>query len=102
MLAEPVRDRWQISRCPLGRIVVQSGATGGATITDGISQSGSFVFLLRNCDYPPMSLNGEVVAINDIAVFPPGKQFAVACRGPHKWISLSVPLEVLEEVGFSS
>ena len=102
MLAEPVCGHWQISHCPLGRIVVQSGATGGATIADGVSQSGSFAFLLRNCEYAPMSLNGEAVAINDIAVFPPGKQFAVTCRGPHKWISLSVPLEVLEEVGFST
>ena len=102
MLTRPSRSSWQISRCPLGRIVLQSGAAGGATIADGVSQSGSFVFFLRNSGHShPMSLNGEAVTINDIAVFPPGKPFAVMCRGPHKWISISVPLEVLEEAGFS-
>jgi len=96
MLTRPSRSSWQISRCPLGRIVLQSGAAGGATIADGVSQSGSFVFFLRNSGHShPMSLNGEAVTINDIAVFPPGKPFAVMCRGPHKWISISVPLEVL-------
>jgi len=45
MLAEPVRGRWQIARCPLGRIVVQSGATGGATSTGAaeISESSSLM-----------------------------------------------------------
>jgi AraC family ethanolamine operon transcriptional activator len=102
MLVQPSRSPWQVSRCLLGRIVLQSGAAGGATIVDGVSRSGSFVFFLRDSDHAHlMSLNGEAVVVDDIAVFPPGKPFAVACRGPYKWISLSVPREVLEEAGFS-
>ena len=103
MLVKPSRSRWRVSRYPLGRILLRSGGAGGATISDGISQPRSFLFFLRNCDYAhAMSLNGAAVAIDDIAVVPPGKQFAVACRGPHEWISLSVTPEVLLDAGFSS
>src|ERR1044072_6813848 len=92
MLVKPSRSLWQVSRCLLGRIIVQSGAAGGATIADGVSQSGSFVFFLLKSDHVDLiSLNGEAVAVNDIAVFPPGKSFVFACRGPYEWISFSVP-----------
>lgn len=102
MLTKPSRNSWHVARHPLGRIVVQSGATGAATIVDGVSPPGSFVFLLRNSDCAcPMSLNGQPVAAHDIAIIPPAKQFALTSRGPHKWISLSVPPEALEEAGFS-
>ena len=101
-LVKPSRSRWHVSRYPLGRVLLQSGSAGGATIVDGVSQSDSFVFFLRNPDHAHlMSLNGETVVVDDIAVFPPGKPFAVACRGPYEWISLSVPHEVLVEAGFS-
>jgi AraC family ethanolamine operon transcriptional activator len=102
MLVKPSRSSWQVARCLPGRIIVQSGAAGSATIADGVSQSGSFVFFLRNSGHADLiSLNGEAVAVNDIAVFPPGKSFVFACRGPYEWISFSVPREVLEEAGFS-
>ena len=81
---------------------MQSGATGGATISDGVAQPGLFVFLLQSPDHAHSgNLNGRAIAGNDIAVFPPGKQFALACRGPHKWVSLSVPPQALKEAGFS-
>lgn len=102
MLVKQSRSRWQVSRYPLGRILVRSGAAGGATIAHGVSQPGSLVFLLRNSGHAHlMSLNGAAVAVDDIVVLPPGKPFVVACRGPYEWISFSVPLDVLEEAGFS-
>jgi AraC-like DNA-binding protein len=91
-----------MSRRVLGRLILQSGAAGSATIADGASLSDSFVFFLRSSGFShPMSLNGEGVTADDIAVLPPGKPFALMCRGPHKWLSLSVPVEALEEAGFS-
>ena len=102
MLTKPDRGDWRVSRHPLGRIVMQSGATGAATISDGIAQPGLFVFLLRNLDHAHfLNLNGRAVAGNDVAVLPPGRQFVLACRGPHKWLSLSVPPEALKDAGFS-
>jgi AraC-like DNA-binding protein len=102
MLTKPSCGDWRVSRHPLGRIVMQSGATGAATISDGIAQPGLFVFLLRNFDQAhSMSLNGRAVAGNDVAVLPPGKHFVLACRGPHTWLSLSVPPEALKDAGFS-
>jgi AraC-like DNA-binding protein len=102
MLTKPSCANWRVSRHPLRRIVMQSGTTGGATISDGIARPGSFVFLLRGFDHAhSISLNGQAVADNDVAMLPPGKQFALACRGPHAWVSLSVPPEVLKEAGFS-
>lgn len=102
MLVKPSRSRWHVSRYHLGRVLLRSGEAGGATIVDGVSQSGSFVFFLRNSGHAHlMSLNGEKMVVDDIAVFPPGTPFAVACRGPYEWISLSVPHEVLVEAGFS-
>jgi hypothetical protein len=70
MLTKPSRRSWQVTRHRIGRIVVQSGAAGGATIADGVSRSGPFAFLLRNfdCGYA-MSLNGQPVAAHDIAIF---------------------------------
>jgi AraC-like DNA-binding protein len=41
------------------------------------------------------------MAVDEIAVLPPGREFALASRGPHKWVSISVPPAVLEEAGFS-
>ena len=102
MLAKPSRGNWQVTRHPLARIVLQSGTAGGATIADGVSRSDSFVFFLPNSERSrPITLNGEAVAVDEIAVFPPGREFALASRGPHKWISISVPPAVLEEAGFS-
>jgi AraC family ethanolamine operon transcriptional activator len=102
MLTKPSRGDWQVTRHPLARIVLQSGATGGPTIADGVTRSGSFVFFLLNSEQSrPVTLNGEGVAIDEIAVFPPGREFALASRGPHKWISIAVPPAVLEEAGFS-
>jgi AraC family ethanolamine operon transcriptional activator len=102
MLTKPGCGNWRIARQALGRIVMQSGATGGATVSDGIAQPGSFVFLLQGFDPArPVFLNGRVIAGNDVAVLPPGKPFALACRGPHRWMSLSVPPEALKEAGFS-
>jgi AraC-like DNA-binding protein len=102
MLTKPSRGNWRVARYPLSRIVLQSGAAGGPTIADGVSRASSFVFLLPNSEQSrPITLNGEAVTIDDIAVFPPGREFALASRGPHKWISISVPPAVLEEAGFS-
>lgn len=102
MLAKPCRSSWQLRRQPLARIVLQSGAAGGATAVDGISPSGSFVFLVRHSERSrPITLNGETVAINQIAVLPPGKDFVLASQGSHKWISVTVPASVLAAAGFS-
>jgi AraC family transcriptional regulator, ethanolamine operon transcriptional activator len=102
MLTRPSRSRWEFSSCQLGNAVLQSGATGGATIADGVSKSDSFVFVLRHSDHScPVTLNGEVAGVNDIAVFPPRREFVVASQGPHNWISHSVPVWVLGEAGLS-
>jgi AraC family ethanolamine operon transcriptional activator len=102
MVAQPIRNSWQASRHSLGRTVLQSGTAGGATIADGVSKRDTFVFFLPYRQHShSITLNGEVAAIDDIVVLPPGREFAVASRGTHKWISISVPPTVLEEAGFS-
>lgn len=102
MLVKPSRGNWRVTRHPLDRIVLQSGTAGGATIADGVLQSDSFVFFLPDCEQSrPIVLNGEAMAVDEIAVFPPGRAFALASRGPHKWISISVSPAILEEAGLS-
>jgi AraC-like DNA-binding protein len=102
MLARPSRGSWEFSSHQLGRAVLRSGATGGATIADGVSHSDSFEFVLRHSDHPhSITLNGESAGINDIAVLPPGREFVVASQGAHKWISHSVPVRMLHEAGLS-
>jgi len=102
MVAKPIRDSWQASRHSLDRTVLQSGTAGGATIADGVSKRDMFVFFVPYRQHShSITLNGEVAAIDDIIVLPPGREFAVASRGTHKWISISVPPTVLEEAGFS-
>jgi AraC family ethanolamine operon transcriptional activator len=102
MLTEPCCSKWQLTRQPLARVILQSGATGGATAVDGVSPSGSFVFLVRHSRHTrSITLNGEAMGVNEIAVLPPGKDFALASQGPYNWVSVSVPVAVLEEAGFS-
>lgn len=102
MLAKPIRDSWQAFRHSLGRTVLQSGTADGATIADGVSKRDTFMFFVPYWQHShSITLNGEVAAIDDIVVLPPGREFAVASRGTHKWISISVPLAGLEEAGFS-
>jgi AraC family transcriptional regulator, ethanolamine operon transcriptional activator len=102
MLSKPCRSSWQLTRQPLAGIVLQSGVAGGATAVDGVSPSGSFVFFVRHSGRSrPITLNGETVPINQIAVLPPGKDFVLASQGSHKWISVTVPVSVLAAAGFS-
>jgi AraC-like DNA-binding protein len=102
MLARRSRSNWEFSSRQLGRAVLRSGATGGATIADGVSRSDSFEFVLRYSDHPhPIALNGESAGINDIAVLPPGREFVAASQGAYKWISHSVPVRMLYEAGLS-
>jgi AraC-like DNA-binding protein len=102
LLTGPSRGAWQVSRHLLGRVVAQSGTAGGGVILDGTSQAGSFVFHLRDPDCrAALSLNGQGIAADEIAVLPPGKPFALVCREAHKWLSVSVPIVALEAAGVS-
>lgn len=102
LLTKPSCDTWRVSSHPLGQVIMNSGATGGATILEGTTQPGSFVFLVRSAgDFHSLTLNGWSMADSIVAVLPPGKPFALACQGPHKWASLSVPQKVLKEAGLS-
>jgi methylphosphotriester-DNA--protein-cysteine methyltransferase len=48
-----------------------------------------------------LRLNGKAIAAHDMAVLPPGRQFALVGCEAHKWMSVSVPLAVLEGAGVS-
>jgi AraC-like DNA-binding protein len=102
LLISASRGNWHLSRQLFGPIVAQSGVTGGGVIFAGTPQPGSFVFYLQDPDCGvALSLNGQAVAANDLAVLPPGRQFALVCPEAHRWISLSVPLAALEAAGVS-
>jgi AraC-like DNA-binding protein len=102
MLAKPGRGDWHVASRVLRRMTVQAGSTGGATVTDGVSRSDRFVFVVRGVDDAlPMSLNGQAMTANDVVVLPPGRQFVLTSKGPCKWISLSVTQAALAEAGFS-
>ncbi len=102
LLLSPSAGSWWLSRHQFGRIIVQSGTAGGGVIFGGAAQAGSFVFCLQDSDrHAAWSLNGRMIAADDIAVLAPGKPFALVGREAHTWMSLSVPLEVLEAAGFS-
>jgi AraC family transcriptional regulator, ethanolamine operon transcriptional activator len=100
LLISASRGSWHVSRHLFGRIVLQSGATGGGMIFAGTPQAGSFTFCLQDpdCDVA-LSLNGQAVAADDLVVLPPGRQFALVCAEARKWVSLSVPLAALEAAG---
>lgn len=102
MLTRPSRGTWRAPRHQIGRIVLQTRTTGGATICAGTSPSGIFEFLLPGVDDPhPLMVNGSAVARHAIAILPPGRPFALACKGPYRSTSLFMPQEVLREAGFS-
>jgi AraC family transcriptional regulator, ethanolamine operon transcriptional activator len=102
MLAKPGRGDWHVASRVLRRMTVQAGSTRGATVTDGVSRSDLFVFVMRGPgDALPMSLNGQAMTGNDVVVLPPGRHFVLTSKGPCKWMSLSVTPGALAEAGFT-
>lgn len=91
------RDAWSVQRRAVGGSVLQFGCAGAGTIADGaMTRSDAVVFVIQSSlDPHRVYLNGDRIASYGIAVLPPGADFIFTNLVPHRWISISIPLDRL-------
>lgn len=91
------RNGWSVQRQVVGESVLQLGCAAAGTIADGATmRSDAVVFVIQSSlDPHRVYLNGDRVAAHGIAVLPPGADFVFTNQVPHRWISISTPLDRL-------
>jgi methylphosphotriester-DNA--protein-cysteine methyltransferase len=97
LLVEPSLSPWSVWQCPLDSIVLQFGAEGGSKILHGLSRPDALTFILQDRQISDhLIFDGLIIQSEDFAVLPPGSDFTFATTGPHRWISVTMPVGLFE------
>jgi len=97
LLTAPSLGPWSVWHCVLDSIVLQFGAEGGSKILHGLSRPDALSFILQDRQISDhLIFDGQVLQSEDFVVLPPGSNFTFATTGSHRWISVTMPVGLLE------
>ncbi|MGH6714424.1 MAG: helix-turn-helix domain-containing protein [Bradyrhizobium sp.] len=97
LLTGPSQAPWSVGHCKLGSIVLQFGMEGGSKILHGVSHPDALNFIFQDGQIADrLMFDGQILQPRDFVVLPPGNDFTFASRGIHRWISISMPVGLVE------
>jgi AraC-like DNA-binding protein len=97
LLTGPSQAPWSVDHCKLGSIVLQFGVEGGSKILHGVSRPDALNFIFQDEQIADrLIFDGRILQPRDFVVLPPGRDFTIASRGIHRWMSISMPVGLFE------
>lgn len=97
LLTGPSQAPWSVGHCKFGSIVLQFGVEGGSKILHGVSRPDALSFIFQDEQIADrLIFDGQILQPWDFVVLPAGSDFTFASCGMHRWMSISMPVGLLE------
>jgi len=101
MMTGPSSARWGVEWYPLQRLNLQFGYDGGARVVHGIARPDAAIFMVQTVKTPhDVVFDGQLLKWHDVAVLSPGGHFTFAADTSCRWLSLTVPTDLIEGLPF--